>query len=231
MVRRSRVVHGYGGTSTRCGGSIRAGEPGGSATRESTSGRRRESRRSGIPCSRPESTTISARWSRRRWAWTNGSSTSTRPWNSVPGTRSGRSGRRPSPWGPARGRCAGRVVPGGRTRRAGGTGGREEPETALHPAAAGALFDALTEASEFVQVVITTQSAELLDRDGIDPASVRVVAMENGATVVGEIDGVSRALLEEGTPPLANCCATVSSGRRQAHERPGHDRLHRGGRR
>ncbi|MER7205722.1 AAA family ATPase [Streptosporangium sp. NPDC000239] len=74
----------------------------------------------------------------------------------------------------------------------------EEPETALHPAAAGALFDALTEASEFVQVVITTQSAELLDRDGIDPASVRVVAMENGVTVVGEIDGVSRTLLEEG---------------------------------
>ncbi|WP_442811535.1 MULTISPECIES: AAA family ATPase [unclassified Streptosporangium] len=34
----------------------------------------------------------------------------------------------------------------------------EEPETALHPAAAGALFDALTEASERAQVVITTQT-------------------------------------------------------------------------
>lgn len=78
----------------------------------------------------------------------------------------------------------------------------EEPETALHPAAAGALFDALTEASELVQVVITTQSAELLDRDDVDPASVRIVAMENGVTVVGEIDGVSRTLLEEGHATL-----------------------------
>ncbi|MEU8200240.1 AAA family ATPase [Streptosporangium sp. NPDC049046] len=73
----------------------------------------------------------------------------------------------------------------------------EEPETALHPAAAGALFDALTEASERVQVVITTQSADLLDRDDFDPACVRVVAMNSGVTVIGEIDEVSRRLVEE----------------------------------
>ncbi|WP_182882683.1 AAA family ATPase [Microbispora sp. H10949] len=73
----------------------------------------------------------------------------------------------------------------------------EEPETALHPAAAGALFDALTEASERVQVVVTTQSADLLDRDEFDPASVRVVAMTGGVTVIGEIDQVSRRLVED----------------------------------
>ncbi|MFG1864801.1 AAA family ATPase [Microbispora bryophytorum] len=73
----------------------------------------------------------------------------------------------------------------------------EEPETALHPAAAGALFDALTEASERVQVVVTTQSADLLDRDEFDPASVRVVAMTGGVTVIGEIDHVSRRLVED----------------------------------
>lgn len=73
----------------------------------------------------------------------------------------------------------------------------EEPETALHPAAAGALFDALTEASERVQVVITTQSADLLDRDDFDPASVRVVTMTGGVTLIGEIDEISRRLVQD----------------------------------
>ncbi|MCG5216728.1 AAA family ATPase [Streptosporangium sp. KLBMP 9127] len=73
----------------------------------------------------------------------------------------------------------------------------EEPETALHPAAAGALFDALTEASERVQVVVTTQSADLLDRDEFDPDSVRVVTMTGGVTVIGGIDEVSRRLVKD----------------------------------
>jgi predicted ATPase len=73
----------------------------------------------------------------------------------------------------------------------------EEPETALHPAAAGALFDALTEASERVQVVITTQSADLLDRDNFDPGSVRVVTMNGGVTVIGKIDKVGCHLVTE----------------------------------
>ncbi|MFC4531547.1 AAA family ATPase [Sphaerisporangium dianthi] len=73
----------------------------------------------------------------------------------------------------------------------------EEPAAALHPAAAGALFDALTEASERVQVVITTQSADLLDRDDVDPDSVRVVSMTDGITLIGEIDEVSRRLLQD----------------------------------
>ncbi|MDH2427378.1 AAA family ATPase [Sphaerisporangium sp. TRM90804] len=75
--------------------------------------------------------------------------------------------------------------------------GIEEPETSLHPAAAGALFDALTEASERVQVVVTTQSADLLDRDEIDPRSVRVVTMSEGITTIGEIDDVSRRIVED----------------------------------
>lgn len=73
----------------------------------------------------------------------------------------------------------------------------EEPETALHPAAAGALFDALTEASERVQVIVTTQSADLLDRDDFDPSSVRVVKMTGGITGIGEVDAVSRRLVED----------------------------------
>jgi predicted ATPase len=72
--------------------------------------------------------------------------------------------------------------------------GIEEPETALHPAVAGVLFDALNEASERVQVIATSQSPDLLDRDDIDPSTIRVVAMRDGLTVIGEVDEVSREI-------------------------------------
>jgi predicted ATPase len=76
--------------------------------------------------------------------------------------------------------------------------GIEEPEIALHPAAAGVLFDALTEASEQVQVVLTTQSPDLLDRDDLDVSAVRAVSMEDGVTRIGEIDRASRQIVSEG---------------------------------
>lgn len=75
--------------------------------------------------------------------------------------------------------------------------GIEEPETALHPAAAGALFDALTEASRHVQVVATSQSADLLDREDLDLASVRPVAMDRGRTIIGNVDSASRQTVEK----------------------------------
>lgn len=74
--------------------------------------------------------------------------------------------------------------------------GVEEPEIAVHPAAAGALFDALAETSERVQVIMTTQSPDLLDREDIDPSIVRVVGIREGATVVGGIDTPSLGILE-----------------------------------
>ncbi|WP_283138134.1 AAA family ATPase [Rhizohabitans arisaemae] len=75
--------------------------------------------------------------------------------------------------------------------------GIEEPEISLHPAAAGALFDALTEASERVQIVVTTQSPDLLDRDDVDMESVRVVMMSDGVTDIGVADEVSRRLVAD----------------------------------
>lgn len=75
--------------------------------------------------------------------------------------------------------------------------GIEEPEIALHPGAAGVLFDALTEASERVQVIATSQSADLLDRDDATPEMVRVVTNEDGLTVIGELDDASRAIVGE----------------------------------
>jgi predicted ATPase len=75
--------------------------------------------------------------------------------------------------------------------------GIEEPEIALHPAAAGVLFDALTEASERVQVVATSQSPDLLDRDDLDVAAVRAVSMEQGLTTIGDVDAASRSIVRD----------------------------------
>lgn len=73
----------------------------------------------------------------------------------------------------------------------------EEPEIALHPAAAGVLFDALTEASEHVQVLATSQSADLLDREDLDISAIRPVAMRGGLTVIGEVDDASQQIADE----------------------------------
>lgn len=75
--------------------------------------------------------------------------------------------------------------------------GLEEPELALHPAAAGVLFDALTEASERLQVIVTSQSPDLLDRDDLDMSCVRAVSMVDGLTVIGEVDQASRQIVRD----------------------------------
>lgn len=75
--------------------------------------------------------------------------------------------------------------------------GIEEPEIALHPAAAGVLFDALTEASERVQVVATSQSPDLLDRDDLDVSTVRAVSMEHGLTTIGDVDTASQRIVRD----------------------------------
>lgn len=79
----------------------------------------------------------------------------------------------------------------------------EEPELALHPLAAGALYDALTEASEHVQILATTQSAELFDRKEADLSAIRMVAAEHGVTVIGEVDPVSRSIVADGLATTA----------------------------
>ena len=74
----------------------------------------------------------------------------------------------------------------------------EEPELALHPLAAGVLFDALTEASTSVQVLATSQSAELFDRKEADLSAIRVVTARDGVTVIGPVDEVSRSIVTDG---------------------------------
>lgn len=76
--------------------------------------------------------------------------------------------------------------------------GIEEPETALHPAATSALYDALTEASEHVQVIATTQSDDLLDRDDVDLDAILAVSNKNGSTIIGPLDTASQQIVRDG---------------------------------
>lgn len=76
--------------------------------------------------------------------------------------------------------------------------GIEEPETALHPAAARILFDALGEAAESRQVIVSTHSPDLLDSDDVDTDSILAVQMgEDGATQIGRVDDAGRQVLKD----------------------------------
>jgi len=75
--------------------------------------------------------------------------------------------------------------------------GLEEPEIALHPAAAGVLFDAMQEASASVQVIATTHSADLLDKKDIDTNSILAVELEEGSTRIGPVDQTGRQALRD----------------------------------
>ncbi|MCH7870847.1 MAG: AAA family ATPase [Planctomycetes bacterium] len=70
--------------------------------------------------------------------------------------------------------------------------GIEEPETALHPAAAGALMDALREAASQTQVVFTTHSPDLLDQVNPDTDDLLVVDLREGTTRIAAPDPASR---------------------------------------
>lgn len=80
--------------------------------------------------------------------------------------------------------------------------GIEEPETALHPAAANALVGALDEATLSTQVIITTHSPDLLDHPDIRPENVRAVRMIDGRTVIGRVDEASIEIVKDGLNTL-----------------------------
>ena len=75
--------------------------------------------------------------------------------------------------------------------------GIEEPETALHPAAAGALMDALTEGAARTQLIVTCHSPDLIDHADVSPDMIRPVLLENGRTVVGQLSKAKADLLKE----------------------------------
>ncbi|MBK9129078.1 MAG: AAA family ATPase [Phycisphaerales bacterium] len=75
--------------------------------------------------------------------------------------------------------------------------GIEEPETALHPAAAGALMEGLTEGAASTQLMITCHSPDLLDHEGVTPEMIRPVILDNGRTVVGRLSPAKAELLKQ----------------------------------
>jgi len=75
--------------------------------------------------------------------------------------------------------------------------GIEEPETALHPAAAGALMDALREASIHTQIIITTHSADLIDAVDAERDALLIVDAREATSRVAYADAASRAAIQQ----------------------------------
>lgn len=75
--------------------------------------------------------------------------------------------------------------------------GLEEPESALHPGAAGALRDALLEASADRQVLVTSHSPELLDSPDVSDEQLVSVESVGGRTIVSRLDEKTRQVLRE----------------------------------
>ncbi len=75
--------------------------------------------------------------------------------------------------------------------------GIEEPETALHPAAAGILRDCIIEGAAQTQVLVTSHSAELLDSSDISIDSLFAVEAHLGTTTLAPLNEVTRSILRD----------------------------------
>lgn len=71
----------------------------------------------------------------------------------------------------------------------------EEPEVNIHPGALAVLADVLREVSERHQVLLTTQSPDLISRFAVD--DLRIVDRQKGATRIGIIDASQRQAIEQ----------------------------------
>lgn len=76
--------------------------------------------------------------------------------------------------------------------------GIEEPEVALHPAAAAVVRDALARAAQRSQVIVTSHSPELLNDSSVDVDSLLAVSAEDGATLIAPVDEASRDTVRKG---------------------------------
>ncbi|MCY9784207.1 ATP-binding protein [Nocardiopsis sp. EMB25] len=75
--------------------------------------------------------------------------------------------------------------------------GIEEPESALHPAASGVLLDALRDASARRQVIVTSHSPDLLDRDDFEVEQLCAVRSVEGETRIGPLDEAGALAMRE----------------------------------
>jgi len=75
--------------------------------------------------------------------------------------------------------------------------GIEEPESAVHPAAAAVLLAAMREAATRTQVLATSHSADLLDDKDVSDAEILAVRSEQNETEIGPVDQASREALRK----------------------------------
>ncbi|MGN6593847.1 MAG: AAA family ATPase [Terriglobales bacterium] len=75
--------------------------------------------------------------------------------------------------------------------------GLEEPEIALHPAAFGLLRDALKEGAEESQILVTSQSPELLDDPDLKAEQILSTKWEQGQTRIGPINEAEAGMLRD----------------------------------
>jgi len=75
--------------------------------------------------------------------------------------------------------------------------GIEEPEVALHPAAAGILIDALCESSRERQVIVTSHSPDLLNDERLCADEILAVEAVEGVTHIAPVDEVGRSALRD----------------------------------
>ena len=71
----------------------------------------------------------------------------------------------------------------------------EEPEVALHPAAAGVLRDSLRAGTKSTQLLVTSHSPDLLDDRAFEPETLLAVVARDGATTIGTLDERGRKAL------------------------------------
>jgi len=85
--------------------------------------------------------------------------------------------------------------------------GIEEPEVALHPAAAGVLLDSLRDASEETQVIVTSHSPDLLDDEKLDTESILSMrALRESQPLMMPADPRYAIVFT----PRVSCCASIS---------------------
>ncbi|MGE5675799.1 MAG: AAA family ATPase [Mycobacterium leprae] len=74
----------------------------------------------------------------------------------------------------------------------------EEPEAILHPGAMGTLLEILKVGIDNSQLLITTHSPDLLDRQELDPECVRLVHSQAGVTQVAPIGPTALEAIRQG---------------------------------
>ncbi|MGO9122567.1 MAG: AAA family ATPase [Desulfomonilaceae bacterium] len=75
--------------------------------------------------------------------------------------------------------------------------GIEEPETSVHPALIEMIMEVLMGASNEKQVLLTTQSPEVLDQKELGDSQIRMLYLEKGQTVIAPLSDSSRDVIRE----------------------------------